>query len=168
MSTANVAGQTANPLVQSLANQWRWTSKLLRRSIECFDDDQWKSGVSQFEVPWKVAYHTLQCLLFYFRDDAGKSYRDIAPRYGKDWWELLEEDAPTQDSMLEFLGDVTRLVEDYLGDMSDEDLARPFGSFSSLLENYIYAIRHTLHHQGGLNVLSVYHKIDADLWDRDD
>ena len=30
---------------------------------------------------------------------------------------------------------------------------------------YLHALRHTLHHQGGLNALAVFHKIDIGGWD---
>ena len=156
------------PIVRALASQWNATLKLLRRSITCFNADQWSSGISQFEVPWKVAYHTLQCLTFYFRDDPEAKYRDIPSRFDGDWWQLADSQAPTQQEMLEFLDDIDARVDLYLSSLSDEELASPFPGFGTVVANLAYAMRHTMHHQGGLNLLAVHHRIDVDLWDTDE
>jgi hypothetical protein len=155
-------------LVQSIQTQWDFTMRLLRRSIECFDDDQWKKGISDFEVPWKVAYHTLQCMAYYFRDDPAKTYRDMPPNFGRDWWELSDADAPTQALVLLFHDDIVVLLGKYFDGKHDGWLSEPFPLFGTVLGNMEYAQRHTMHHQGGLNVLSVFHKIDADLWDKEE
>ena len=159
-------GTTKNPAVASVARQYDRTFSLLRRSVECFDAEQWMKGISSFEVPVKVAYHTLQCLLFYFRDDPAKTFRQVPPRFEKDWWELDDESLPNQSQVMTFLEEVADLVRKYLSKLSDADLGTPFHGDTTVMENIMYAMRHTMHHQGGLNLLSVHHGIDADLWDR--
>jgi hypothetical protein len=156
---------TENPAVASIARQYDHTFSLLRKSILCFDADQWREGISSFEVPVKVAYHTLQCLLYYFRDDPKKTYREVPRRFGKDWWELDEKSLPDQSQVMELLEEAAGLVGRYLSRLSDADLGAPFSGDATIMENLIYALRHTMHHQGGLNLLSVHHGIDADLWE---
>lgn len=151
--------------VKSVIDQYERSFTLLRRSIECFDEVQWFNGISPFEVPCTVAYHTLQCLVYYFRTDPATEYRDISPKFGKDWWQLAEEDRPNQSQMLDFLDEVSQIVISNLSGMTDEDLSKPFGATTNM-GNIMYSMRHTMHHQGGLNVLSIYHGIDSDLWDK--
>jgi hypothetical protein len=152
--------------IQSLVDQYTATFTLLRRSIICFSGEQWQDGISGFEVPVNVAYHTLQCLLYYFRADPEKTYRETPLRFGKDWWELDESDRPDQDAMLAFLDDVEEMVIGRLAALAERDLGVPFPVLGTVLGNALYALRHTMHHQGGLNVLAVHHKIDVDLWDQ--
>ena len=157
-----------DPAIESILNQFDRTFKLLRRSIECFNPEQWIAGISQFEVPWKVAYHTLQCLLYYFRTDPDTTYRQIPAKYGKEWWELPETDAPDQAQILDFLAEVDELVKKRISVYSVDELSDAFPGHETVMGNIIYAMRHTMHHQGGLNILSVHHKIDVDLWDSGD
>jgi hypothetical protein len=164
----NAMRSAQGPLVRSLASQWNATLRLLRRSVACFDAGQWKSGISQFEVPWKVAYHTLQCLAYYFRDDPEAAYRQIPMRFDGDWWQLEESEAPTQEEVLDYHDDIEARVDLYLTSLSDDDLASPFPGFGTVLANLAYAMRHTMHHQGGLNLLAVHHRIDVDLWDAEE
>ena len=150
---------------KSIINQYETTFRLLRRSIECFNAEQWINGIPPFEVPCKVAYHTLQCLVYYFRDDPEKGYREIPTKFGKDWWGIPDDELPNQSMMLEFLNEVSESVIAYLSALKDEDLGRQFHGQTTIMRNIMYAMRHTMHHQGGLNVLSVHHGIDVDLWD---
>ena len=153
------------PATKSIIDQYKTTFNLLQRSMECFNAEQWISGISQFEVPCKVAYHTLQCLVYYFRDDPEKGYREIPTKFGKDWWGLSDNELPDQSMMLEFLDEVSESVIAYLSALKDEDLGKQFHGQTTIMGNIMYAMRHTMHHQGGLNVLSVHHGIDVELWD---
>ena len=161
-------GKTGRAAVDSLIRQYEFTFGVLRRTIECFSPEQWVSGISSFEVPVKVAYHTLQCLLYYFREDPGKTYREIPMRFGKDWWGLEPDELPSQKEMLEFLGEIIGLIGGRLSGLDDTDLSREFPGMGTVLGHVTYAMRHTMHHQGGLNVLAVHHGIDVDLWDREE
>ena len=64
-----------------------------------------------------------------------------------------------------FLEEVDGLVRKYLSGLSDADLGAVFSGDETIMENLVYAIRHTMHHQGALNLLSIHHGIDADLWE---
>ena len=158
---------TTDPLIRSLMSQYELTFKLLRRTIDCFADDQWKLGISGFEVPAKVAVHTLQCLVYYFRDDPQKEWNEVPARFRKDWWEMTDDELPGRKEVLTFLDDVEWQVTGYLEKLTSEELGGVFPGHGTVLGNILYALRHTMHHQGGMNVLSVHHGIDADLWDRD-
>ena len=152
-------------VVDSIVEQYKCTFTLLRRSIECFNAEQWIAGISQFEIPCHVAYHTLQCLVYYFRAEPEKQYREIPPKYGKDWWQLSPDEYPSQRDILAFLDEVSQQVLGYLSGLNDANLGEQFGGDRTVMLNIMYASRHTMHHQGGLNVLSVHHGIDVNLWD---
>ena len=68
------AERVKEPLIHSIRAQWKLTMELLKKSIRCFSDNEWITGISDFEVPW--------------RDDPKDEYRQISPRFEKDWWQL--------------------------------------------------------------------------------
>lgn len=152
-------------LVSSLVDQFTDAFERLRRAIDCFDDRSWQEGVSFFEVPARVAYHTLQCLVHYFRADPTASYADAPKRFVKEWWQMSDFELPSREQVLAFCDDVRSRVMEYLEELSDEGLLRPFPKHGTVLGNITYALAHTMHHQGGLNVLAVRAGIRVDLWD---
>ena len=160
--------QTPSTAIGSIKQQLGMALELTRRAIDCFDEKTWKSGLSFFEVPVKVACHTLQCLQYYFRDDPAAEYGQVPLRFGKDWWELTDDQQPTQQMVLDFYEDTRSRVMSYLEGLSESDLGRPFPATGTILGNIMYALSHTVHHQGGLNVLAVHHGIDVELWDMDE
>ena len=109
-------------LTGSILDQWDKTLILLRRSIECFEEEHWTSGISDFEVP-------------------------------------------SQSDVLSFLDEVEAMIKSYINNLTEENLSTSFPGHETILGNLLYAIRHTMHHQGGLNALSVQHGIEANLWD---
>jgi hypothetical protein len=52
--------------------------------------------------------------------------------------------------------------------MEDRDLSTPFGLYDwagkTKLGQMIYALRHTMHHQGELAALQVYSGVEGDSW----
>ena len=52
-------------LADDTLDQCRKAISMVRATIEKFDEEQWRSGVSWFQVPAKVAYHTIECLDYY-------------------------------------------------------------------------------------------------------
>jgi len=56
-----------------------------------------------------------------------------------------------------------------LTSLNDEDLSMPIkvndGSGATQLGYYIYALRHTMHHQGELAVLSIYNGNEGGSWE---
>ena len=69
--------------------QFQKPISMLRFTIEEFDDEQWVSGISWFQTPARVAYHTVEALDAYFSDSSSEQEFDYGLRYLEDvGWEL--------------------------------------------------------------------------------
>jgi hypothetical protein len=137
---------------------------MLENSIREFTSEQWSKGVSGFETPAKVTYHNTDVLDYFFRKDREAEYI-WGQRFGKSWWELLDEEQPSPESQLAYLADLKERAKEHFANLQDSQLFEPFEDRPTRLEYYLYALRHTMHHQGALNALSVYHGNDTDNWE---
>ena len=70
--------------------------------------------------------------------------------------------------MLEYLDEVKGAIEEAFASLDDEKLSTPFELYawsgSTLLGHYVYALRHTMHHQGALTVLATHHGHERESW----
>jgi uncharacterized damage-inducible protein DinB len=129
------------------------TIGLLRDSIRNFKDDAWRVGPTFFQVPAKVAYHDVECLDFYFktksRDEWVWGYR-----FGKPWWELSNEEQPSQEELVAYLDELEERIAVHFAEAQDETLGEihdPEGEpVRTQIGHYLYALRHTTHHLGSL------------------
>ena len=151
----------ANQLCKDIAGQFELAIGLIEKTIPAFSKEQWMQGISHFEVPVKVAYHLIESLDFYFREDKEK---ERVSRFGGEWDELPDEKQPSQQQLLEYLKEVEERIATYLDRISDKDLTSQYNKKRSLIGHLVYAVRHTMHHQGALTALAVYHKCDPDIW----
>jgi hypothetical protein len=135
----------------------------LRILIERFDGEHWNAGVSRFETPANVAFHAIDCLDFYFTPSGTAEYK-WGWRFGGGWWELPDEKKPGPGQLVNYLAEIEGKIAVFFDRIEDADLARPHAWGCSNLRFYLYALRHTMHHQGGLNVLAVHAGIDMDGW----
>jgi hypothetical protein len=133
-------------------------------SIREFSQEQWSKGLSGFETPAKVTYHNTDVIDFFFREDREGDYK-WGYRFGKPWWELYDEEQPTPEEQLAYLADLRERVKAHFAVLEDSQLYEPFAERPTRLEYYLYALRHTMHHQGALNALSVYHGNVTDNWE---
>ncbi len=151
-------------LCESLWAQWEHTLNLMENSIREFTPEQWTKGVSDFETPAKVTYHNTDVIDFFFREDREAEYK-WGHRFGKPWWELVDEEQPTPEEQLAYMEELRQRVQSHFTTLEDSQLYEPFEEHPTRLEFYLYASRHTMHHQGALNALSVYHGNDSDNWE---
>lgn len=153
-----------NTLCLDLASHYKTACELIRRLIPAFSEEQWHDGVSAFETPVNLAYHTIECLDFYFCEGDRKSF-SFGYRYGGSWWQLDEEKKPSQKDLVRYLDEMEERIVGFFESSQDSLLYEPFNKDQTNMSWYLYALRHTLHHQGGLNALVAYHKIDIGGWD---
>ena len=157
----------SNPLCKSLLNNCENAIALVAETIRQFDQEQWLSGIEFFQVPAKIAYHIVDCLDFYFREDPGAEY-EWGHRFGGGWWKLSDEEQPGPEDLLTYLKEIEGRIAGHLGSLSDEDLTTPFDEArqhgETRLGHYVYALRHTMHHHGALSLLSLYHGNEEGSW----
>jgi hypothetical protein len=148
--------------INDLLDQYRRAFRMLYAEIERFNAQQWVTGLSDFQVPVRIAMHTMECLDYYFSGKNGDQYP-----WGHHFAELPAGQLPTQDALAAYAREIEERVVAELGSLSDEDLSKRFeidDSASTLLGHYVYAIRHTMHHHGELAVLSIYHGNEGGSW----
>ena len=139
------------------------TLDMVESVVKAIPDDKWKDGFSQLQVPWRQAYHMIECLEAYF--SPGVKVRSGA-RFPGGYWQPNDEDAPTKQQILEYLAEVSKKIALQF----EKDKARPLDeaydstreNSLSVIEQYIYALRHTMHHHGSLCTLAKLHGV-ADL-----
>ena len=73
-------------LTEEVLAQFKYAISMVRPTIAKFSQEQWTSGLSWFQVPAKVAYHTVECLDCYF-GTPGEPF-PWGSRFGKSFWEL--------------------------------------------------------------------------------
>ena len=61
-------------LNEALLENFRNATKLVADVMAQFDADQWVGGDASLQVPWKIAYHIVDCLDYYFREEPQKPY----------------------------------------------------------------------------------------------
>jgi hypothetical protein len=154
-------------LTKDLLDQYRRAISMLRATIGKFSAEQWTSGISWFQIPAKVAYHVIECLDAYSREDPDAPYI-WGYRFGAPYWELSDEAQPSQEDVLSYLQELGARIERELSSLTDEDLAAPHDAekrhADTRLGHYIYALRHTMHHHGALTLLSIYHGNEGGSW----
>jgi uncharacterized damage-inducible protein DinB len=155
-------------VVNDLIGQFEHALIIFKEEIERFKDDQWVTGFEFFQVPARQAIHLLECLEFYFAEKPLDGY-PWGKRFGGGWWELTEEQLPSKEAILTYAKDVESRVMAVLSSLTDDDLFGPLDQpqdwGKTLLGHYIYALRHTTHHQGQLAALASYHGYQGGRWD---
>lgn len=154
-------------LTKDLLNQYQRAISMLRATIGKFSFEQWTSGISWFQAPAKIAYHVIECLDAYFREDPDAPYT-WGYRFGAPFWELPDREQPSQEALLEYLQDIEMRIERELSSLTDGSLAEPHDAekrhAETRLGHYVYALRHTMHHHGALTLLSIYHGNEGGSW----
>jgi uncharacterized damage-inducible protein DinB len=126
------------------------------------------SGISWFQTPARVAYHTVEALDAYFLFTNNGQEFAYGGRFGAPWWEMNDEQLPKRPELISYLEDVEKRITRTFSSLEDQDLSAPFvhddWSGETILGHIVYALRHTMHHQGALSVLSTYHGHEGESW----
>jgi uncharacterized damage-inducible protein DinB len=154
-------------LTEDLLDQYRRAISMLRATIGKFSVEQWTSGISWFQSPAKVAYHIIECLDAYFRQDPDAEHT-WGYRFGAPFWELADDEQPSREDLLSYLQDLEDRIVRELSSLTDAGLTAPHDRekrhTETRLGHYVYALRHTMHHHGALTLLSIYHGNAGGSW----
>ena len=152
-------------LCDGLVDNYRKALRLVAETIGDFDGEQWDQEVSPLQVPWRIAYHTVDCLDFYFRGDQEYEW---GHRFGGGWADLPDGERPTQEAVLAYLSDVEGKILQHFASIDDDDLGVTYRESNrqpeTWLAHYVYALRHTMHHHGALSLLSLYQGNEEGSW----
>ena len=146
----------ANPLCESLWENYRAALAMLAQTIGQFDDAGWRQrfdvpGAGDgYQTPLRVAQHTVDCLDYYFRTDTATPYP---------WGHRFGGSAPSPEQMAGYLDEIQARIEAHFAGLSDAGLAAPYDAAAehgrTRLGHYVYALRHTMHHHGVLSLLAL-------------
>ncbi len=155
-------------VTDDLLDQFQKALSMVRFTVEEFDDEQWLSGISWFQTPARVGYHLVESLDFYFSGKRDGQEFAYGYRFDGRWWEMKEEQLPHKGALLEYLDKVEDRIEETFTSLDDEILSVPFKLYDwsgrTLVGHYVYALRHTMHHQGALTVLATHHGHEGESW----
>lgn len=155
-------------MTDDLLEQFQKAISMVRSIMEEFTEEQWLSGISWFQTPARVGYHLVESLDFYFSGKRDGEEFAYGYRFDGPWWKMKEEQLPKKEALLEYLDEVQKRIEEAFSSLDDRDLSAPFELYDwsgkTRLGHYVYALRHTMHHQGALTVLATHHGHDKDTW----
>jgi hypothetical protein len=155
-------------LSTSVADNFQEAVKLVAETIRQFKPAQWTKGIDAFQVPWKIAYHLIECLDYYFREPSTEPF-EWGHRFQGGWWELSADKLPSPDDLLEYLEEVEHRISHHFLALDDSQLTLPYDPEQehgqTRLAHYIYALRHTMHHHGALSLLSLSQGNPPGTWE---
>ena len=143
-------------LCDGLVDNYRKAIWMVSEIIGHFDEEQWGEEISPLQVPWRIAYHIVDCLDFYFRGDEEYEW---GHRFDGGWADLHDDEKPTQEDLLAYLNNVEEKILGHFAEIDDDDLGNTYREKNrqreTWLAHYVYALRHTMHHHGALSLLSL-------------
>jgi uncharacterized damage-inducible protein DinB len=155
-------------IVKEIHNNFKNTIGLIRDTINNFDDKRWRKEYTWFQVPVRVARHTIECLDFYFKElSAPFSWNT---RFDAPYWETPNDQQPTQAELVAYLDDLETRIASIFAAMQDEELGEIYDEAAekpcSKIAHYLYALRHTVHHNGSLIALADIQDVPSGDWDK--
>ena len=144
-----------NTLVKSLVRQYQSSWKMLRTSVENVPDEKWHDGSEGWFFSM-TAYHFVETMEFYVNDDPDAMKWGYRAGYNWDDAKDIEKDVLpkiTKKLVLTYLDEMEELVTKTITSMNSEKLETKDGFhwFDSVLEKYLYLLRHNMHHNGELS-----------------
>ncbi len=144
-------------MCDDLRDQFDRALQMLATAIQQLPAGVWRQGQEGSGAPAQIAYHTIDSLDFSFSGCADGEFR-WGHRFGAPWWELNSAGVPDRDRILEYLDEMDEAIDLHMANRTDTDLAAPLTlvdwSGATLAGHLVYALRHTMHHQGQLAVLA--------------
>ena len=152
-------------MIECIHSQLNATLTMMENIVMLFPEEKWKEGVAEFQVPWKLAYHTIECLHFYFSPGVNWNW---GGKFNGGWWELKEKDAPSKSQMIDYLKEVKEHIDCQFDIDKNRELHEIYDNQRegalTLIEQYVYAIRHTMHHHGSLTTLAIMSGVEKVKW----
>lgn len=137
-------------LAETINGQYKAAWNMLAETIEAFDDDGWRTGDSDYAIPARLAYHTIETADYYFHHDLAAF--EWAGRFGVDWETTNTVRLPNRDAIREYLVEVRDKVHRWIAAHGDVGLLAPDETFHSEgmnhLDRALHVLRHTHHHIG--------------------
>ncbi|MFW9795174.1 MAG: hypothetical protein ACFFEE_12770 [Candidatus Thorarchaeota archaeon] len=144
-------------ITESITSQFKSGLKMVKDAIENVPDSRWHDGSGKWFFSQTV-YQILEAMDFYL----GSKHEEMkwGKRAGYVWVEdidIKKDILPklTKELVEEYLSEIQNKLTSVLGKASEDSLLKKdgFDWFSCVLEKLQYALRHTAHHCGELNLM---------------
>lgn len=136
----------ASIVTSQFGNAW----DMLAEAVKNFTANQWRSGDIDYSIPARIAYHAIETVDYYLRDDL--TAFKWGWRFGIDWEGASPSQLPDQRATLAYLHEIRRQSAAWLASLGDEGLLRIDKAFHaeamSNLDRVLYVLRHTHQHVG--------------------
>jgi hypothetical protein len=149
----------------ALSKQFDRGWRMIDTTVAAFSEVAWRTAGRDYLCPARLAYHIAGTVEYYVGDDS-----DIAwsHRCNADWKELDAAKLPSQVETTEHLHEARQKMHDWIENRDDESILGPLTNHrhcgQTKLEFALYILRHTLHHHGEMNALSVLEGAESDNW----
>ena len=159
--------ETFQDIRNGLLDQFDRSLDMLREVIENIPSEKWLTGFSETFVPAMIAYHTVESLDFYFSNKTEEEFK-WGYRFRGPWWETRPGDWPTKEEVATYLEEVAEKIGMFFESTTDDELVKRFDLYDrsgrTVLTHLVYALRHTMHHQGQLVALQSHFGIKKETW----
>lgn len=157
----------AQVLCDSLLDNYRKAIALVAEVTRQFDREEWRRGINFFQVPSKIAFHIVDTMDFFFRENPDDGYQ-WGHRFGGAWWQLSDDAQPSQEAVLEYLSEIEERIVQHFSWLDDASLVTPYDTKKehgdTRLGHYVYALRHTMHHHGAFSLLALHYGHQEGTW----
>ncbi|MFW9993836.1 MAG: DinB family protein [Candidatus Odinarchaeota archaeon] len=139
-----------------LLKQFNCSWNMLREAIDKVPQDLWAKVAVEWSFSW-VVYHIIESADFYCRNTPeGMEWGKRAGiERGKDSESVVSEKKSgiTKEILIIYLDEIKEKLSRVLGATTDSELLTRDGFtwFDSVLEKFLYLLRHNMHHVGELN-----------------
>ncbi len=157
------AALDANPLAESLADQFLRTLFMLRAAIDTFPEDSWLEGETLYQRPAGQALHIVQTIDFYSAIKRGERSEDQLSQ--ANWEERDPSKLPSQKDLLRYLDVVEERLAKFIAetDLQADETLFPWTGFTTL-SRALYALRHTQHHLADMAMELQRRKLRPPSW----
>ena len=148
-------------LNEVLKRQFGKAFDILEAAIGSFDQEQWRSGSPPFNGPGRAVAHALQCAEYYTGKDGS-----VWGNLGKSIQDMSDHEVPSQQQMLQYLGDVRAKTLTWIDTMGEQDPTASCGSDGAAtgVELVVYALRHLQYHTGEVCAYQKQHGLEPAPW----
>ena len=141
--------------VKGLLRQYQSSWKMLRNAVDNIPDDRWHDGSEGWYFSL-TAYHIVETMEFYMNDSPDEM--NWGSRAGFDWDKVEDKEKDvlpkiTKELVLTYQDEMEERFMKFMNSMDSKKLEVKDGFhwFESVLEKYLYLLRHNMHHNGELS-----------------
>ena len=146
------SGLKHHALGSIITSQYASSWDMLLETVKSFPEDEWQKAEIDYFVPARIAYHAIETVDFYLRDDL--TAFKWGWRFGVDWDRALPTELPNQRDTLAYLHEIRRQAAEWISEGGDKGMLKTDSRFHaegiSHLDRALYVLRHTHHHIGEL------------------